>query len=68
MIVIEVAGDECDACPSSAHVQAYVYAQHEDWPIGLSYCAHYGREYLNELLACGAVVVDMRHLLEDDHG
>lgn len=63
MDVVEVASDYCDACPAEAHVQAYVYATHRDWPSGVSYCAHHGAEYVDELARCGATVVNMTHLL-----
>lgn len=62
MDVIEVAVDECDACPAEAHVKAYVYAQ---MPSGhtLSYCSHHGSEYLPELTRQATILVDLRHTL-----
>lgn len=68
MNVVEVEWSECDACPYEAHVAAYVYADHDDWPVGISYCAHHGRKYIPGLIACGATVIDLRYLLEADRG
>lgn len=63
---VEVASDTCDACPAEAQVQAYVYATHRDWPSGLGYCAHHASQYLEQLRACEATIVDMRHQLHPD--
>lgn len=63
MSVIDNAPDTCDACPAEAHVQAYVYAEHPDWPAPLAYCGSHGTRYLHELHACGATVIDLRHLI-----
>lgn len=62
-VVVEVADDECDACPASAHVAAFLYAE---LPSGrsLSFCAHHGTEYLPGLIAQHATVVDLRHLVQ----
>jgi hypothetical protein len=62
MNVVEVAADECDACPAVAHVKAYVYAQ---MPSGksVSYCCHHGNEYLPELTRQADIIVDLRHTL-----
>lgn len=59
MTTIEVDADTCDACGE----HAYLYAEHPDWPISLAYCAHHGTEYLPELQACGATIIDLRHLV-----
>lgn len=63
MMVIEVPTDTCDACPAEAQVQAYLYAAHRNWPGGLAYCAHHANQYLTELQACGATIIDQRHRL-----
>lgn len=60
MTTVNVAADTCDAC--GAH--AYLYAEHDDWPIGLAYCAHHGTEYLPELTRCGATVIDLRRTVQ----
>lgn len=64
MDVVEVSGDECDQCPSDAHVQAYVYAAFKVGSISL--CAHHGREGMAVLIEQGATIVDMTHLLHPD--
>ncbi|WP_420112741.1 DUF7455 domain-containing protein [Pseudactinotalea sp.] len=62
MNVVEVAADECDACPTSAHVRAFLYAE---MPSGhsLAYCAHHGTEYIDALIAQHATIVDLRHMV-----
>lgn len=59
MTTVEVEADTCDACGA----RAFLYAEHDDWPIGLAYCAHHGTKYLAELTACGARIVDLRHMV-----
>lgn len=63
MTVIEVTADSCDACPADARVPAYVYAEHPDWTSTLAYCSHHGTQYLPELTASGAKIIDLRHRL-----
>lgn len=63
MTTVGDAGDTCDACPAEAQVQAYVYAEHPDWAASLAYCAHHGTQYMVELIACHADIVDLRHLV-----
>lgn len=62
MDVVTVDVDECDACPSSAHVKSYIYAQ---MPSGhsVSYCCHHGTAYLAELTRQASTIVDLRHTL-----
>lgn len=64
MHVISVDADECDACPHTAHVKAYLHAQ---MPSGntVSYCAHHGTEYLSELTRQAAVIIDLRHQVHE---
>ena len=58
-LVIEVAGDRCDARKCGA--AAYVYAE---YPTGsLAYCGHHGTEYLTRLHATAIKVIDLRHLI-----
>lgn len=64
MPVIDNTGDTCDACPAEAQVQAYVYAEHPDWSAPLAYCSHHGTQYMAELIACRATIVDLRHLVQ----
>lgn len=63
--VVEVAADECDACDSAAHVQAYAYIR---MPSGrsLSMCGHHWHEHADALTEQGATCVDMTHLLHPD--
>lgn len=62
MNVISVDSDQCDACPSEAHVAAYVYAELKSGK-SLSLCAHHGRQHMVALIEQGATVVDMTHLV-----
>lgn len=58
-LVVEVAGDRCDARRCGA--EAFVYAEFE---VGsLAYCGHHGTEYLPELRRTARAVVDLRHLI-----
>lgn len=61
-LVVEVPTDECDAC-GDAHTKAYVYAEHPNWAASLAYCGSHGTRYMNELRACGATIIDLRHLI-----
>lgn len=63
MQVVEVDTDTCDACPSVAHVKAYVYAQ---MPSGLtvSYCGSHGTKYFTELAQQAVKIIDLRYLIE----
>lgn len=65
MDVIHVADDYCDACTAEARVQAFVYADHPDWPASIGYCGHHGTEYLPELTRTGATIIDMRHQVHE---
>lgn len=62
MDVVEVAVDLCDACPSEAHVQAYVFAEMPSGR-GVSFCIHHGRENMIALHEQGATVIDLSHAL-----
>lgn len=61
MHAIEVDTDQCDACPSEAHVKAFVYAEMKSGRT-VSYCSHHGTQYLTELTRQANVVIDLRHL------
>ena len=63
MVTIEIAEDECDQCPTEAHVKAYVYAV---LPSGrtIAYCGHHGTQHLDALHAQAVHVADFRYMLE----
>lgn len=63
MHVITVDTDECDACPSGAHVRAFLYAEMQSGHT-LSYCGNHGTRYLDGLIRQGAKIIDLRHLIE----
>lgn len=61
--VIEVTDDTCIACDNTAaHVRAYVYAR---YPSGVTaaFCAHHGLEHREALIAKGAKILDLSHLV-----
>lgn len=62
MDVVEVAVDLCDACPSEAHVQAYVFVK---MPTGhtLSFCGSHGARFMPALYEQGATIADLRHMI-----
>ena len=62
MDVIEVDADTCDECGPT--VKAYLYAEHDNWPASLAFCAHCGTKHLDRLIATGAHVIDLRYLVE----
>lgn len=62
MDVITVDTDECDACPTVAHVRAYFYAELKSGRT-ISLCAHHGREHTAALIEQGAKIVDLSHLV-----
>lgn len=64
MHAIEVETDQCDACPSEAHVKAFVYVK---MPSGrtLSYCGSHGTIYLPELARQAATIIDLRHTIHE---
>lgn len=68
MHVIEVTDDTCLACDNNtdapAAVRAYVYAK---YPSGLTaaFCAHHGREHRASLIAKGATILDLSHLVHE---
>lgn len=66
MHVIEVTDDTCIACDNNkdapAFVRAYVYVR---YPSGLTaaFCAHHGHEHRDDLIAKGAKILDLSHLV-----
>lgn len=62
MNAITVDSDECIACPTIAHVHAYVYAELVSGKT-IALCAHHGREHMSALIEKGATIVDLSHLV-----
>lgn len=68
MHVIEVTDDTCIACDNNkdapAFVRAYVYAR---YPSGLTaaFFAHHGLEHRASLIAKGATILDLSHLVHE---
>ncbi|MCE0510859.1 hypothetical protein LVJ59_17560 [Microbacterium sp. KKR3/1] len=68
MDVIEVTDDTCLACDNNkdapAFVRAYVYAR---YPSGVTaaFCASHGRQHRAELIAKGATILDLSHLVHE---
>ena len=59
--VIEVLSDRCDA-EAKHPAQAFVFAQMPDGR-SLSFCGHHGAEFMDGLIAAGAIIIDQRHLI-----
>jgi len=60
--VIEVTTDTCDACPTIAHVKAFVFIR---MPSGrsISMCAHHGARHRDALLNQDAIIIDLSHMV-----
>lgn len=66
MDVVAVSDDTCIACDNNPHAPAYVRAYiYAEYPSGLTaaFCAHHGHEHMDTLIAKGARVVDLSHLV-----